>query len=357
MPHQTTQHTPVLSSSTNRENIKSPMKRNSIASDINISDLVSSAEQFISQLYQASLHTQHTNFHQTVLCQLSKLMKADAAIWCHGHLSTMRFHTYTTVGVPSDFANRLIANWSDNPILIPLIQNAGHPIDIQDFIPDEIFFQSACYQTCFQPFQLKRALSSMRLDIKSGFFDLLTIYRKQKDRSFDEQHKNVQKRLSYHLREAAKLHYENMLASYQSSSHKRCLFALCDSKGFIFHYQPHFFELLAIEFNVTHFYRLPSLLSSTDKPVLQLSKITVYLQTALSWKIVAIRKREPLDKLTIRQQQVVNLLAKGFSYKQIAIKLNLAPSTVANHLYQTYKKLNITSRSQLQDILATVSHV
>jgi DNA-binding NarL/FixJ family response regulator len=50
--------------------------------------------------------------------------------------------------------------------------------------------------------------------------------------------------------------------------------------------------------------------------------------------------------LTAREEEVLNLVAKGFSYAEIAAGLGLAVSTVASHVKQIYRKLSVHSRSE-----------
>lgn len=51
-------------------------------------------------------------------------------------------------------------------------------------------------------------------------------------------------------------------------------------------------------------------------------------------------------KLSDREQQVLELLAKGYLYKEIADSLAIAYGTVHNHLRRVYEKLHVRSRSQ-----------
>jgi DNA-binding NarL/FixJ family response regulator len=50
--------------------------------------------------------------------------------------------------------------------------------------------------------------------------------------------------------------------------------------------------------------------------------------------------------LTPREQQVLELLAKGFLYKEIAESLEIGYDTVHNHIRHVYEKLRVRSRSQ-----------
>jgi DNA-binding NarL/FixJ family response regulator len=52
------------------------------------------------------------------------------------------------------------------------------------------------------------------------------------------------------------------------------------------------------------------------------------------------------SKLTSREQQVLELLAKGYLYKEIAESLAISYDTVHNHIRHIYEKLHVRSRSQ-----------
>jgi DNA-binding CsgD family transcriptional regulator len=49
--------------------------------------------------------------------------------------------------------------------------------------------------------------------------------------------------------------------------------------------------------------------------------------------------------LTPREREVLALVAEGLSNTEIAGRLWLAPSTVAKHLEQAYRKLGVRSRT------------
>jgi RNA polymerase sigma factor (sigma-70 family) len=53
-----------------------------------------------------------------------------------------------------------------------------------------------------------------------------------------------------------------------------------------------------------------------------------------------------LGRLTPRQQEILQLLAKGFYYKEIGSALGISHSTVRAHLHSVYRKLEVKSRSR-----------
>ena len=61
---------------------------------------------------------------------------------------------------------------------------------------------------------------------------------------------------------------------------------------------------------------------------------------------VQIKKR-PLPGLTIRQQQLICLVAKGLTNKEIALRLNLSEFTIKNHIHRIMKQVEAGNRYEV----------
>ena len=53
-----------------------------------------------------------------------------------------------------------------------------------------------------------------------------------------------------------------------------------------------------------------------------------------------------IQTLTAREKEIVSLVAKGLSNKEISEKLYVSELTVKTHLKNIFKKLNVSSRTQ-----------
>ena len=54
-----------------------------------------------------------------------------------------------------------------------------------------------------------------------------------------------------------------------------------------------------------------------------------------------------LDQLTLREKDVLRLIARGFAYKQVARKLEISIKTVETHVSSVLRKLQLSNRHEL----------
>jgi two-component system invasion response regulator UvrY len=81
---------------------------------------------------------------------------------------------------------------------------------------------------------------------------------------------------------------------------------------------------------------------------------TPYLSHELASEVAFMEARgrlsNPLSAITVRELQILSLLAEGKPYAQIADDLNVSYKTVANTCSQLKGKLNVHSLSELMRI-------
>ena len=61
----------------------------------------------------------------------------------------------------------------------------------------------------------------------------------------------------------------------------------------------------------------------------------------------APRRDDELDHLTAREREVLQLIARGYRYKEIAARLHLSVKTVESHVSAVLRKLQLSSRHEL----------
>lgn len=92
-------------------------------------------------------------------------------------------------------------------------------------------------------------------------------------------------------------------------------------------------------------------LSTLVDIIRQVSKLGAYIDQTLVEKVVHSLQQKNnnsmLDALTFREKEIVSLVEKGQSYKQMSDQLFVTTYTINYHLKNIYKKLNIHSKSEL----------
>ena len=57
-------------------------------------------------------------------------------------------------------------------------------------------------------------------------------------------------------------------------------------------------------------------------------------------------KLPPSDVLSPRENEVLNHLARGLLYKEIAEQLHISTATVRQHIHRIYEKLHVQNRTE-----------
>jgi len=296
-------------------------------------------DELIRQLYRKSIQLEANVFKEQALRMLHEVIPFDGAMWATGSFEK-DMHSVVLLELDSSFSDTLMTMHEVNPLVRALPMNLGSAVDMQDVISDDEFYQSDMYKQCFSQFGIERILSSAHVQYRSGVFTVLSLYRFNREDVFSEEEKELQSRALFHLLSAASHNQLFHLKQVQQNNA-----AICDIHGFIYEAEPEFLDLVDTYYKTRKSNQLPIM------PDVESEQETEYLM----WKFsplgdlfcVEIWPKGILDILTAREKEVVQGVSSGKTFKEIAKELSLSPSTVSNHLYKIYNKLNISSRSEL----------
>ena len=73
------------------------------------------------------------------------------------------------------------------------------------------------------------------------------------------------------------------------------------------------------------------------------------MSSGIARKVIsAFQKKDPVanNPLSTRETEILGWLSKGFMYKEIAAKLNIATGTVRQHIHKIYEKLHVQNRTE-----------
>jgi DNA-binding NarL/FixJ family response regulator len=76
-------------------------------------------------------------------------------------------------------------------------------------------------------------------------------------------------------------------------------------------------------------------------------RLAGFVLDAFAGQIPAAEVDPELDQLTLREREVLRLIARGYLYKEIARQLSISVKTVEAHVSAVLRKLQLSSRHQL----------
>lgn len=308
---------------------------------------MNSIDAAIAQIYRtASQGTQ--GYRRRALAELAQILDFDGALWGTGRHDSDHFHSVDILGVQPGYPAALENSRENNPILKAFLSAPGRVIDMMDVMPDDQLYQSDLYLKFFKRFGVERIMGIIVPDESSGIITLISLYRFDRHNPFTSTDRQLLSRMAFHLISGAS-HAYFLHLTLQNSENKNSAMAICDQHGLFFEVQPKFMALLDTHFPQRTYGRLPFELDGTESTLAE-GKLCIESEALGDLICVSIRESSPIDILSAREQQVVSCITQGLSFKEAARKMGVAPSTVSNHLYKIYRKLHISSRTELAEL-------
>ncbi|WP_091989645.1 helix-turn-helix transcriptional regulator [Pseudoalteromonas denitrificans] len=284
-------------------------------------------------------------YRRQALTELAQIIDFDGALWGTGHLNSSGFHSVDVLGVDESYPIALAENKTINPFYDALKRMPGCVVELSMIMDDETFYQSELYQTFFSRYGVERVMGLILEDESTGIVSLVSLYRFAREKNFSDDDKNILQRMMHHLVNAVSHAYFLHLERQNDAPNKAAL-AICDKYGLFFEAQPRFIEILQQYYPDDPLGRLPFDLQE-KKEVLVQQGLHLDKKALGDLFCISLWEESPFDRLSIREKEVVQAITRGLSFKEAARELGVAPSTVSNHLYKVYRKLNISSRSEL----------
>ncbi|HTJ03125.1 MAG TPA: helix-turn-helix transcriptional regulator [Methylovirgula sp.] len=313
---------------------------------------IESCSNLLLELYQAAITTSPESFQTTALRLVDQAIGFDRAWW--GIMaqkgSGFDLHSSHRYELPDAFETQWEAIKSDDS----LARDAhGKPRTTIHF--DEKGLRSTPgLAELNDGHDLRQALctSAFLPDRKSFLF--VSLFRSGvRTRTFKQHEIALKQLLTPHLYACWRV---NLLAELQrhqfgNNLNKRGV-AFVDRQGTIVCTDASFAALLTERWPAWRGPRLPKMLmdafvsrdASSNRECLDLH--VAWIQTGGLYRF-EIRCASALDRLTPREREIAEYFAQAQSYKDIAARTALAPSTVRHHLRTIYAKLDISDKAQL----------
>lgn len=204
-------------------------------------------------------------------------------------------------------------------------------------------------------FQHHHGLISQSINPQTQFAQWLSLFRSDPSHKPSCKEVALFEKLFAHLSQALtinrKVHLEQLLGS---ESRDKWSVAISDFKGFLYHTEQDFREILHQDFPITNADFLPQeLVDGFTNSIYQLtlpnSVILAVVETDLIF--LKIRNKVAADHLSQKEFVIAKMLASGLSLKEIAKKIDRSPDTVRTHGKAIFKKLGTNKATQISQML------
>ena len=312
------------------------------------------------RLYVISHEQPIEQFQSTALALLKPVLTFDAAIWGAGSttesgidIHSFHLHNKTPEMVSAYEEVKHLDSASGGMLETPRATRAFHAA---------AFFSDPArhpLRDFMAKFEQPNFLLSTDLDVQASLLHWLTLYRSKQDAHFKAADVRRLHVFAPHLKQALALnraaHLGKVVASVAGKSGLAT--AIADTKGFICAQDALFMTVIgnASGHEQAGGNRLPHGLTAklaAGETMFNWQKLFVQCQIDHGLYTIKLRAQIPADSLTARERTIASLVAKGFTYKQVAVELGRSPATVRNQIQGIYGKLQVNNIAELVQALS-----
>lgn len=317
---------------------------------------VKSVEQFLLQLYGSTMDVRPGEYSQWVFGLMQSMISFDSA-----GRSALDTRSGETLVIGADIYQEdadVLAQWQtvnrDDPVLA---YGLSHPLQAVTFHAPTIMasLRDAGMQHYLKHNdQHQNGLVVLAPSAPGGLWDALGVYRARSDQQFSRREMELVQMLMPHVLQAIKINHS--LASSSAEPASGPVTAIVRANGQLQYSAPELAALLRLEWPDWRGYVLPAHLINAlgASAAGQFKGRHIEATATVSGAVIMLRlkRMSPLASLSDREAQAARLFGAGFSVKEIAQKMGIAPNTVRNFVQRIYKKLNVNDKAALAVLLS-----
>lgn len=316
--------------------------------------------ELIRELYVGAERRPTEGFRSWALEQARGLVPFHSAMWGTGGLRPqVAIDSVELYRQTPEMMARYRRRWMRQDFLAKaVLGEVGRTVNLADLMPREVFLRTPLYRQFARRFGICHILSTAIAEPRAGLVTFMSWWRDDGGQPFSEVERQFKQFLMPHLVLASRMNTFLQLRKAMSdrgTPDTAGAYALATDAGLLTEAEAEFTALLQ---RARPDWTGPALPTELRKPLRgrvdgERAALGLHLRVARAGDHVVLRLREPLpvDRLSPAEQRIAEHLASGLTHTQIASRLELAPSTVRNHLHAIYRKLGVTNRVQMVNAL------
>lgn len=311
-------------------------------------------QEVIIGLIQASHEIPPSHFKMEALNLLQKVVPFDMALWLSGDITNYEVHNMYLFELPDS----LMESWQDikhqDRVLAYVVANPGKTIDAMELYKPEERRELELYQQHSKVFGIEAVICTASPDPDLGLLEVMSLYRRKAEPGFNQAERQAKQDLFAIMSQAWRnnqiLYMKNAAAGVREGAA-----AIIDAKGWVRQAETMFMELLRQEYRQWNPPSLPTplleWLANGSAPEFHGKEVSLSRAAQKELTLLQARPRGHLAVLSPREEQIARSYASGLTYKEIAREYYLADATVRSHLESIYRKLEISSKVELIQLI------
>jgi DNA-binding CsgD family transcriptional regulator len=208
-------------------------------------------------------------------------------------------------------------------------------------------------------FRIAHIMTTAVVAPETGLYWVMSVYREDRGRPFTEAERAFKEAITPHVFSAAR---EARLGQLRRTAkiapvHGQTA-AIVNAHGTVLEADPELARLLRLEWPGWEGPELPRALAAeverTGPFHTRHGPLVVRVDEAEGVKLLHVRRSVPADSLTVREREIAEGFSLGETHRELGDRLGISPNTVRRHLANIYEKLGISSKVELDRMLADV---
>lgn len=312
-------------------------------------------QQYLNDIIDESFTDPDKALKDRLMQRLRELIPFDMALWGSGHIQGLTVHNTYLYKLPPVMMEAWESFKHQDRLLAGMIETPGVTFDVYDFYARDERKNLEIYKQHAAVFNVENAISTAIPDPETGLLEIMSLYRSRADEPFSADEREL-KQFVFPL--MVKLWRQGQI---QQLKIKFCdasggAAAICDGEGWLRYAEPKFLTLVKDQWPDWAGPALPAELDLVEaaKDGEQYRGSEVVVESAMLDDLILVQAwpRGSMTMLTPREEQIAESYAAGLTYKEIATELDLAPSTVRSHIESIYRKLEVSNKVELFQLVS-----
>ncbi len=308
-------------------------------------------------LYDGARELGYREQQRHTLARLSEILPFDAAVLVLG--------TYPRGGVPTardlflhgrppDFMESWERVKSEDRSVLLAATRPGVTVNVD--VEGPIFEGCDGIVAHSRAWRIAHILATAIVAPPAGLYWFLGLYREDPERPFTEAERLFTEALTPHVFAAAREARLGQLrrVARVSGVHGQSA-AIVNEHGTVLEAEPELGRLLRVEWPTWEGPELPRALAAhvAGAPRREThGSLVVRVDAAEGVRLLHVRRAVAADRLTPREREIAEGFALGETHRELGDRLRISPNTVRRHLANIYEKLGISSKVELDRMIA-----